>query len=328
MKMKLRIANCELRTPPVRLGGWTEAHSSFEIRHSKLGRAFTLVEVLVVMVLLSLIVLALMAVFNSTQTAFRASVTQSGVLEDGRATMDLLARDLRAMAPSDGVSNSLIGAANFSAGVSIFSPPPSPLVQPMVGGNSVRTNVVEGIFILGRGNQNGAPVWTGVGYAVATNVPPGSLYALYRFYAQTNIQANPRGLFNAYLAEVTGGQWANMSHLMDGVVSLTVLPCDVNGGPMTTNIVNAGGLSVTNQNVLYLAPLWGQTGFVMFSNTLPVSVQIEMGVLEDRALRRAESLPDAGANSPQARYLVGSASRVHVFRQRVWIPNADPSAFR
>ena len=46
---------------------------------------------LVVMALLSLIVLALMAVFNSTQTAFRASVTQTDILEAGRAAMDLIA---------------------------------------------------------------------------------------------------------------------------------------------------------------------------------------------------------------------------------------------
>ena len=39
--------------------------------------AFTLVEVMVVVTLLSLIVLALMTVFNSTQAAFRASVTQT-----------------------------------------------------------------------------------------------------------------------------------------------------------------------------------------------------------------------------------------------------------
>jgi type II secretory pathway component PulJ len=44
--------------------------------------------VLVVVSLLSLIVLALMAVFNSTQRAFRASITQTDVLEGGRATMD------------------------------------------------------------------------------------------------------------------------------------------------------------------------------------------------------------------------------------------------
>ena len=47
--------------------------------------AFTLIEVLVVVVLMSLIILALMAVFNSTQTAFRASLTQTDVLEGGRA---------------------------------------------------------------------------------------------------------------------------------------------------------------------------------------------------------------------------------------------------
>ena len=43
-----------------------------------------------------------MAVFNSTQTAFRASVTQTDVLEGGRAAMDMIAGDLREMAPSLG----------------------------------------------------------------------------------------------------------------------------------------------------------------------------------------------------------------------------------
>ena len=40
---------------------------------------------LVTLALLSLIVLALMTVFNSTQTAFRASLTQTDILESGRA---------------------------------------------------------------------------------------------------------------------------------------------------------------------------------------------------------------------------------------------------
>ena len=48
---------------------------------------FSLVEVLVVVSLLSLIVLALMAVFSSTQKAFRSAVTQTDVLEGGRAGM-------------------------------------------------------------------------------------------------------------------------------------------------------------------------------------------------------------------------------------------------
>ena len=101
--MKLRMTNSECRIergPRLAAFPFVIHHSSFVIR-----RAFTLVEVMVVVVLLSLIVYALMMVFSSTQAAFRASVTQAGVLDDGRAAMDLMASDLRAMAPSDGNAN-------------------------------------------------------------------------------------------------------------------------------------------------------------------------------------------------------------------------------
>ena len=53
------------------------------------SHAFTLIEVLVVVVLMSFIILALMAVFNGTQTAFRASITQTDVLEGGRDAMEI-----------------------------------------------------------------------------------------------------------------------------------------------------------------------------------------------------------------------------------------------
>ncbi len=62
--------------------------------------AFSLVEVLLVMALLSLIVLVLMTVFNSTQSAFRAGVTQTDVLEGGRVAMDMIVSDLKVMTPS------------------------------------------------------------------------------------------------------------------------------------------------------------------------------------------------------------------------------------
>ena len=55
---------------------------------------------LVTLALLSLIVLALMAVFNSTQKAFRASLTQTDILESGRLAMGLITSDLEAMTPS------------------------------------------------------------------------------------------------------------------------------------------------------------------------------------------------------------------------------------
>jgi hypothetical protein len=64
----------------------------------------------------------------------------------------------------------------------------------------------------------------------------------------------------------------------------------------------------------------------MFSNALPASVEIEMGVLEDRALQRAESL--GGSFTAQSNYLAQQAGKVHVFRQRVSIPNVDPAAYQ
>ena len=69
--------------------------------------AFSMVELLVAMTLLSLIVLVLMTVFNSTQRAFRSSVTQTDILEGSRAAMDLMTADLRNLTPSDGVSNNV-----------------------------------------------------------------------------------------------------------------------------------------------------------------------------------------------------------------------------
>ena len=72
---------------------------------------FSMVEVLVTMTLLSLIVLALMAVFNSTQAAFRASVTQTDVLEGSRAAVDLITTDLRTMTPAGPPSITPMSAA-------------------------------------------------------------------------------------------------------------------------------------------------------------------------------------------------------------------------
>ena len=248
-------------------------HSSPVTRH-----AFTLIEVMVVVVLLSLIVLALMKVFDSTQTAFRTGVTDAGVMEGGRAAMDLMADDLRAMSPSGGQSNSInFGAVNFCVTNNINS---QSLIQTMVGGNSTRTNVLENFFILSRGNQNGVSTWHGVGYAVATNPPSGPLYSLYRFATSHPVASvDPAFMFTSefrnFLLNV-----ATNSHLMDGVVSLTVRAYDVNGSPMTTNIIFSAGQNVTNKNVLYFPPAWGQAG------------------------------------------------AVHIFRQRVSIPNVDPSAYQ
>ena len=292
-------------------------------------RAFTLIEVLVVMTLLSLIVLALMAVFNSTQTAFRASVTQTDVLEGGRAAIDLMTSDLRQMSPARGSGTLLFNRnviqpvdqpVNFYANTNSSQL----LVQSLPGSTAQRVNALEAFFALGRGNLNGSPAWIAVGYAVDP-ASPTSLNPLYRFYMATNVAAaSPLVLFTNFYGAVLNGALTNWSHLLDGVVGLTVHAYDTNGVWMTNGYPSVTNITV--KNVRFLRSVPGQTGFCMFSNTLPASVEIELGVLEDRALQRAGTWPNGSLS--QSNYLAQQAGKVHIFRQRLNIPNVDPSAYQ
>ena len=290
-------------------------------------RAFTLVEILVVVVLMSLIVLALMTVFSSTQAAFRASITQTDVLEGGRSVMGLIKNDLEPMTPSFGNSNSLVGVYNGLVPVNFYANINAgyvPLIQTLTASpdNQQRTNVLEQFFILNHQNTK----WWGVGYAVLTNSPSG-LYSLYRLqYPPDESALDPRTIFtnqavqNFFSNPTNGG-----SHLIDGVVHLTVRAYDNNGYWMTNTYNFAGGQITTNKNVQFMLPsALGEVGFYMFSNTVPASVEIQLGVLEDRTLQRAQSI----GGLIQSDYLAQHAGQVHLFRQRIPIRNVDPSAYQ
>jgi prepilin-type N-terminal cleavage/methylation domain-containing protein len=328
-----------------RPGGALEFDLKFKIQHSKLpNRAFTLVEILVVLALLSLIVFALMAVFSGTQRAFRASLTQTDTLEGGRAVMDLIASDLESMTASGGFSNAVIVKSagnknnlnvncpvNFSCNLKLFPLyPPSPLSQPLLGSPSSvqRTNILEDVFILSKGNVNGVSSWIGTGYSVTTNLANGTLYPLYRFYMTTNAASGSVGQFALY-TNFVAFQYTNSarwSHLMDGVVNLTLRPYDTNGVWMTNGYYayNSGVPVIPVRNVFFIGSGLGETSCNFFSNTLPVSVGIVLGTIEDRVLQHAEGL--GGIN--QSNYLANSAGQVHLFTRRVWIRNLDPAAYQ
>jgi type II secretory pathway pseudopilin PulG len=300
-------------------------------RRVRRATAFSLVEVLLVVTLLSLIVLALMAVFNGTQRAFRASVTQTDVLEGGRMAMDLVTADLRGMTPSDSVSNSLNyvpqSAVNFFtlANSTYYAP----LVQTLPGSTSQRTNLLNYFFILGRVNTK----WTATAYIVDT-ATPSQPYALYRFYAETNTANSPLTLYNQFVNQVVQPQWttnsAFFSHILDGVVHLTARAYDTNGTWINnfyqpyTNLANAMFIPAAGGNGYGYG--YGEAQLFLYSNAVPASVDIELGVLEDQALARAESL--AGNATAQQNYLAGQSGAVHLFRQRVAIPNLDTSAYQ
>jgi hypothetical protein len=87
------------------------------------------------------------------------------------------------------------------------------------------------------------------------------------------------------------------------------------------------------QNTLFFSPTsvppgpyaYGEAQFYMFSNTVPASVELQLGVLEDRPLQHAGSLPTAALRT---QYLQQQSGRVHLFRQLVTIPNVDPAAYQ
>jgi hypothetical protein len=294
-------------------------------------------------------VLALMTVFNSTQKAFRASLTQTDFLESGRLAMGLMVSDLEGMAPSLKTINTNISFwylpgsdpyntnnnVNFYAAVTTFASPPSPLYQSLVGvnnPNTQRTNVLEILFSLSRQNINGSPNWVGTGYVVSTNSSDGALYPLYRFYLTTNASSgNPASLYNAFASSIANSSFiTNWSHLMDGVVALTVHAYDPNGLEMTNTYeynYNRSTNTFINHNAeFFLQSVPGVYGFYTYSNTVPAAVEVELGVLEDAVLQRAESFN--GNMLAQTNYLAQHVGQVHLFRQRVQIRNVDPTAYQ
>src|ERR1019366_5807661 len=279
--------------------------------------AFTLVEILVVVVLMSLIVLALMAVFSSTQAAFRASITQTDVLEGGRSVMGLIKSDLEPMTPC--FLNAPNSPPNFYAAVS------NSFTQPLTGSSASRTNVMEDVFFITRENQT----WKGVGYFVRSNLLSsgmvGTPAVLYRFETNNSVAQfarNPGGFFAAYDRARTGVNPTNgVSRILEGVMCFTVRAFDTNGVGITANHVTAG---VTNILAVTNAAVSGVVFSGFYSNALPASVEVELGVLEDRTLQRAQSI----SGLTQSNYLAGRAGQLHLFRQRFLIRNVDPSAYR
>jgi len=294
-------------------------------------RAFSLIEILVVIGLLSVIILGLLMMFNQTQKAFRIGMTQTDVLEGGRMTTDLLARELEQMTPS--YLNQRVYARgatpNFYAQVWNFS------TQTLPANSNLRTDVLEDLFFLTRQNQT----WTGVGYFVRTNDALGNLWlpnngfgTLYRFstnYSVSQFATNSSLMFTNFLVAALNANWSGVSKIVDGVVDFKIRAFDTNGfwiSPANPNWVfplnSAGNIqaSVPKPNTA------GEVGLCYFySNAVPASVELEIGILEQATLLRLQSIP---AFAQQAAYFANQAGHVQLFVQRVAIRTVDPSAYQ
>jgi len=253
---------------------------------------------MVAVALLTVIIAGLLMMFNQTQRVFRGSITQTDVLEAGRATTDMLAHELEQAAATR------LNVTNF-----LVSIPAAPLLQelPPQGANAPRTNILQAVFFVTCVNQQ----WYAIGYRV--DPPNAGVGTLYRYYQNVPASWIPNALTNFF-----GAPSSTLSRVADGIIHFRVRAYDTNGYWIQGNIA-------TNIFAQYDPPS-GEFRYAFWSNALPVAVEVELGVLEPPVRERFRSLTN---NMTAARnFLSERPGAVHLFRQRIPIRNVDPEAYR
>jgi len=265
--------------------------------------AFSLIEILVVIALLSVIIIGLVMMFSQTQRAYRLGTTQVDVLEGGRAITDMMTRELSQMTPSR-VSN----CVNFYVQIAPFPP-----VKQLLPGNPApgRTNLIEELFFLTEENKT----WKGIGYRVSNL--NGGIGSLYRYERTNSFNQDPALIFSNYFNTVFLSK-----PLLDGVVHFKVLAYDTNGNWIATNNLPFAFV----REPQFSGYAGGEVESYLFMNKLvPASVEIQLGILEERAFERAKSISDATTRS---NFVAQQAGKVHLFRWRVPVRNVDPTAYQ
>ena len=247
---------------------------------ARLAPAFSLIEILVTTALLSFIIVGLVAMFSQTQRAFTQSLTDVDLLENGRAVMELVARDLAEAAPAN-----LSNAVNFYAeipgpGEAIYTPPLFQGLPGTVNPPQLRMNYLQPFYFLSHPNQMWPDrAWAATGYYVVPDVPGAKgvgIGTLYRFAATNAVPPLP--VAAALPANVLNpGLWGNsfvtalstlrtdttllpatapvstVTRIADGVVHLSVRLFATNGFPIVSDIISG--------------PMYGYTAYVAGTNS-------------------------------------------------------------
>lgn len=282
--------------------------------------AFTLVEIMVVIGLLTVIVLGLLAMFSQVQRAFKAGMAQTDVLESGRMAMEMMTRELQETTPSYRY------ATNFQVNYPMnLTPPYVPVPQelPATSPTLWRSNVLQDLFFLTRQNQR----WVGIGYIVTT--PVEGVGSLYRMETNAPLSRDPNDL----LVGFQNAALNRFSRIVDGVVQFRVRTYTTNGTWIVGDIPNTSGATniFSSDSPPVAAPILapGETGYYAFrSNAVPAYVELELGILEQQTWDRYKSIPVIVANpTPRMEFLRKQANHVHLFRQRIALRNVDATAY-
>lgn len=304
-------------------------------------RAFSLVELLVSVGLLSIVILALYAMFDQTQRALRGSVGQVDVLEGARSAIDLVRRDLEQARPA-GVLDGPHFVTRVSAAPSLVLNQTSlfqerqPVLQEFFGIRSVADRQ-----------------WSAFGYFIAdesdptlrTRPPIGTLYryedrgpgqripgeAILTNSAIRFIVRGPTALATLeehVLARTGAGAGigsiipyrTNASRVLDGVLNFKVTAFDSVGRPFNifypTNQLPVRPANGTVPPVGLRHLSGGLVTEASFTGPyMPAYVEVEVDALEPRLLDQYRALPDNPAI--RNRYITNNLARVQSFRQRI-----------
>ncbi len=298
--------------------------------------AFSLLEVLVAVGLMSIVVLALYSMFDQTQKALRRNAGQTDISEAGRAAMELIVRDVEKAWASGipAVTNNLVIRRVY---------PDNQL--PELGDDYSRDTTFHELFLLSRPDTGISP---GLGLFVAEESSPllpveDQVGTLYRYevsadspvvgangnFLGTFASFSPQTLLRPGTAPRTFyGFWrdfdnpaslvrTNASRLIDGVVFFRAFAYGQNGEIMdrTTRFTN----NVPPGTVPFARTGTGLGNVTTFGNAaLPTAVEIELGILPARLFTQFRTLPA----QLKTNFLSRNFANILVFRQRIALRTA------
>ena len=289
-------------------------------------RAFTVVELLVAISVLTLIVLVLFTLFDQVQKALRSNAAQVDALEGGRAAIELMAREMEQMQ-----AGNVWYITNFYAGLSA-----RPYAQPLHDPGTARTNVIDEVFFLTKSNK----YWIGTGYRVLATTNRFATFdtfeanaltlARYSFrtsesdFGNFNVFARVMGLSYLPAALVHGPPVSpiyprfdfltNYQAITEGVVHFRVRAYDTNGLLMAWNSTNYLANGYSNVVMTNGPGTTEETQYAFTGPALPAYVEIEMAILEPPVLERLKSMP---VREAAERYFTNQVGALHLFRKRV-----------
>ncbi len=314
------------------------AHRTMPGRRGRAAAAFTVMELMLSIAIMTVIVIALYTVFDQTQRALRSTMSQVDVLEGIRSSADLVGREV------EGAGHlPVLGYTNLYVTRNARSVPAK--LDRLAGGELLTTVLQDMLFHVKVGEQ-----WAAIGYWVgpretnstdrfavgrlyrfATNLAPAQVRAMADRISSTEAERNAPML--AFWNPVT--RLALSAPVVDGIVHFRVIAYRADGTPLYgTNLITLRreyNEARVGKPLLEIAALEeslpGESVQYSFSSdsfpVAPSAIEIEMGIIEPQVLRQYQSIAEAQPAEGN-RFLARNAGKIHLFRQRISLRNAAP----